>query len=318
MELLPFPPAAWVRPLLWPLRRLQSACPELFTNLLHVLAAIADPIIRLFLLRIRCLPADVPGQSARWWSLKGRQPDPRKAILWLPGGAFVARFRKEPAPVCPNQCTHSPDMFTAGVFTARLLPRLTGSVPHVLELRYKLPASPERTLQELREALSWLRAQGFEKVLLAGDSAGGYLALQGLLAEDTPGAVAGMMLCPWLDLALSGKSHHSNAERCFLHPRWLEASRAQFLQGKALASTWLEPSEKLRARPAFLVCSQGDALRDDTFLFAREAERQNLPLQLREVAGFHDSMLVPGFFDASHVQLFEDLAAFTAEHLSDR
>ena len=34
--------------------------------------------------------------------------------------------------------------------------------------------------------------------------------------------------------------------------------------------------------------------------------------------GFHDSMLVPGFFDASHVQLFEDLAAFTAEHLSDR
>ncbi|CAJ1343899.1 unnamed protein product [Effrenium voratum] len=190
--------------------------------------------------------------------------------------------------------------------------------PCLGELRYKLPASPERTLQELREALSWLRAQGFEKVLLAGDSAGGYLALQGLLAEDTPGAVAGMMLCPWLDLALSGKSHHSNAERCFLHPRWLEASRAQFLQGKALASTWLEPSEKLRARPAFLVCSQGDALRDDTFLFAREAERQNLPLQLREVAGFHDSMLVPGFFDASHVQLFEDLAAFTAEHLSDR
>eukprot|EP00913_Durusdinium_trenchii_P006683 g6280.t1 len=146
---------------------------------------------------LRCFDARLEGAtcSARWWSLRRCEVDPRSAILWLPGGAFLLRV-----PTCP--------IFAQRIWSALLaaeLPRLPG----ILELRYTLPADADTTLVQVQDALRYLRNEGYEKVILAGDSAGGYLSLRALL-EGSEGVVGALAICPWLDLALSAPSLQRN------------------------------------------------------------------------------------------------------------
>lgn len=300
---LPFPPW-WLCSILFaPLRWFQANFPDLFTTSVRLLLRLWDSVPGSDFGCLSCrwvqILADRPLDAA-WWCLKGHEVDERTVLLWLPGGAFLAQ---QP---------------TGWLFARRLLPQLAttaAAVPRVLELKYSLPTNPSTTLQQVRAAVQWLKSQGC-RVILSGDSAGGYMCIQALLA-DMPGVLGGVALCPWLDFTFSGASHRD--ARCFLQQRWLEAARDEFLGSADLevAKKWslcfaLTPSQqqKLRDSKVMVVSCDLDLVQSDAKRFAQLATVQYL-----EVAGFHDALLLPVFHDPSHQRAFEQIAEIGRAHV---
>ncbi|CAJ1339803.1 unnamed protein product [Effrenium voratum] len=209
-----------------------------------------------------------PEIKAEWLMLDEPHSDSSRVILYLPGGGFVARDH------------------TASVFAARVLARLAAkrqALPAILVLNYQLPAHPEHTKQEIEATIQWLRAQGFTDVLVAGDSAGGYLAVQTFL-EQSHRICGAVGICPVLDFTLSNQSHTRNSQSCFLTRRFTRYAREQFLgvsssdpTAEATArqhSLWISSIRTetgTPARPLFLVACEQDPLVDDVQNFAARA-----------------------------------------------
>jgi acetyl esterase/lipase len=87
-------------------------------------------------------------------------------------------------------------------------------------------------LDDARAAYRELASQhGAEHVAIAGDSAGGGLALS--LLQEEPRACCGVLLSPWTDLALTGASMESKAaDDPFLTRAGLEVGARQYLGGR--------------------------------------------------------------------------------------
>jgi epsilon-lactone hydrolase len=88
----------------------------------------------------------------------------------------------------------------------------------VLAIDYRLaPENPfPAALEDTLAAYRWLLEQGFDRsqIVIAGDSAGGGLALSALVSlRDAGNALPACAVCisPWVDLTLSGDSIHKNA-----------------------------------------------------------------------------------------------------------
>ena len=97
---------------------------------------------------------------------------------------------------------------------------------------FPFPAAIEDGEQAYRTLLS----QGVppQRLFLAGDSAGGGLALAVLLRArelGLPMARAAVLLSPWVDLSRQGKSILDNARFDYLTARNLETAAGQYLQG---------------------------------------------------------------------------------------
>jgi acetyl esterase/lipase len=122
------------------------------------------------------------------------------AVLYLHGGAYaVGSFRNY------------------GHFTWRIA---QAARARLLAIDYRL--APEHTypaaLDDALAGYRWLLTQGFspQRLLIAGDSAGGGLTLALLLKLREEGAAlpaAAVAISPWTDLALTGASLRTNAER---------------------------------------------------------------------------------------------------------
>ncbi len=145
-------------------------------------------------------PLTVAGRPAEW--VRGPRalsaPDDSAVVLYLHGGGYVFGSPR----------THR-----------NLVSRIShvSGLP-VLSLDYRLP--PVATLPApLEDALGAYRhlldaARPPERIVLAGDSAGGGLALASALAAaeaGLPRPAALVLLSPWVDLTLSGDSYVSNA-----------------------------------------------------------------------------------------------------------
>jgi len=98
-------------------------------------------------------------------------------------------------------------------------------VPPILVLNYTLPSNPQQVKQEVEVTLSWLRGQGFHEMLVAGDSAGGYLAVQTFLEQTHPKICGAVGICPPLDLTFSADSYERNTKSCFLTKKFVEYAR---------------------------------------------------------------------------------------------
>jgi epsilon-lactone hydrolase len=142
-----------------------------------------------------------------------------QAIVYLHGGAYVL-----------GSATAYRNF--AGQFAAR-----TGASVFVAD--YGL--APERPfpqgLQDARAVWQALQAEGFTKLAIVGDSAGGGLSLS-LLAWASAEAAAGRgvaplaatVMSPWIDLALTGDSHQTRAEEDpFITGAMMQTCAAQYL-----------------------------------------------------------------------------------------
>lgn len=139
---------------------------------------------------------DAAGTPATWFV----PADPSgTVILYLHGGGYVIGSRKSHSPFASH---------LAATTSARVL---------LLEYRLAPEHPAPAAIDDVVATHGWLLDQGVEPsdVVLAGDSAGGGLALSAMVAmrdAAAPSSGAGILLSPWLDLTLSGESMTTKAD----------------------------------------------------------------------------------------------------------
>ncbi len=144
------------------------------------------------------IEAVTPGKfKGEWVRTPGVRSD--AAMLYLHGGAYV---------FC-SPLTHR--HLVAGLSAATNLPAF--AVDYRLAPEAPFPAAVDDTLA----AYHWLIEQGFspDKIVVAGDSAGGGLTLALMISlrdAGLPLPAAGVLICPWVDLTLSGASYSATPE----------------------------------------------------------------------------------------------------------
>lgn len=226
----------------------------------------------------RSLPADIHHQSvpadaarglcaAEWLSAGAALDDELSAagpiVLYTHGGAYCFGSLASHRPAC--------------AYLARQLAREYASgAARVLSLDYRL--APEHPFPAaLDDALAWYRhvldsGAPAQRIVLAGDSAGGGLALACALAAQRsglPAPAAIVAFSPWVDLCCAGKSMRSLAHTEVMLPAHLPAQAADiYLNGHSaidpLASPLYASDDQLVALPPLQVfASHTEILLDD-------------------------------------------------------
>ena len=155
----------------------------------------------------------IPGE----WVKVGTQTNSRQVLLYVHGGAFVA-----------GSCLSSRSV-AARLAEACELTVLT--LNYRLAPEYSFPAAVE----DVSAAYRWLLASGVQphEIALAGDSAGGNIALAALLSlrdvgEPLPAAV--VLLSPWVDLSETSASRSTQADADpYLTPQFMRVAARQYL-----------------------------------------------------------------------------------------
>ena len=150
---------------------------------------------------------------------------------------------------------------------------------------HPFPAALEDALACYRWLLS--RGSAAREIALAGDSAGGGLALAALLAlkdagEPLPAAAA--CLAPWTDLAATGDSVRSNSEAdAWVYGDAVAAGAGLYLGNTPATHPLASPLYgELRGLPPLLIhVSDSELLRDDGLRLAERARRAGVPVRLR-------------------------------------
>ncbi|MGH7916801.1 MAG: alpha/beta hydrolase, partial [Candidatus Binataceae bacterium] len=147
---------------------------------------------------VKCEQVEAGGVPAEWIVPPNAAND--RVVLYLHGGGYV--------------------MGSINTHRAMIARIARAANARGLALTYRL--APEHpfpgALDDSVAGYKWLLAQGYKpgKIVIAGDSAGGGLALAALLAirdGGTPQPAAGILISPWNDLDGSGDSVKTRAER---------------------------------------------------------------------------------------------------------
>lgn len=146
----------------------------------------------------RRTPVDCAGVAAEWIAVPESRPE--RVLLYLHGGAFMFRFPATHAAMVARWCRP---------LGARAL-----MVDYRLAPEHPFPAGVE----DCHAAYRWLLAQGIDahRATIAGDSAGGNLALATLLrakAAGEPLPACAVLLSPVADFTLSSRSLVANERR---------------------------------------------------------------------------------------------------------
>jgi epsilon-lactone hydrolase len=145
-----------------------------------------------------CEKVNAGGVNAEWISVPGAAQD--RVILYLHGGGYVVGSIN----------THRAMVSRiARASDARAL-----AIDYRLAPEHPFPAAVDDTLAAYR----WLLAQGYKpnRIVIAGDSAGGGLTLAALLAirdAKLPMPAAAVPISPWADLEGTGESIRTRAAR---------------------------------------------------------------------------------------------------------
>ncbi|MDH8678144.1 alpha/beta hydrolase [Fusibacter bizertensis] len=133
-------------------------------------------------------------------TLRKREVTVKCAILYLHGGGYVGKLKNKHRLMALKYCESIPDVMV-------LMPDYRTAPEH------PYPAA----LEDALDAYSWLLEQGYneDQIVIAGDSAGGGLALAVCLylkhlKRKLPCAIVAMS--PWTDMTASGASYHFNYE----------------------------------------------------------------------------------------------------------
>lgn len=225
-------------------------------------------------------------------------------LLYLHGGGYLAGSPE----------THRP-------LVASLVRRVKGSafVP-----RYRLaPEHPfPAALDDARAAYRHLLTLGIapSRIVIAGDSAGGGLALALTLTlrdagDPLPAAV--VVFSPWTDLAATGRSIDENSERCAMFAGITIRRASKFYLGTSDPThPYASPLYgDFRGMPPLLVHASADeVLRDDAVRVAERARAAGVTVELRL---WHSVPHVWQFFPAilpEAEQSLEDSVRFITAH----
>ena len=171
---------------------------------------------------------DLDGMAAAWTRLQDPHGN-RHAVLYCHGGGYT-----------------SGNLGYSRVLASKIA-NVTGY--DVLSFEYRLaPEFPyPAAAEDARKAWNYLLTLGYapENLILAGDSAGGNLALvlcHSLKAEHRPLPGALLLMSPWTDMTMSGASYKERVEiDPMLTPEYIDAVRNAYAPGQDLSSPFLSP-----------------------------------------------------------------------------
>jgi len=212
--------------------------------------------------------------EAEW--LRPRNAHPTRVMLYLHGGGYVLG-----------------SLNTHRSLVGRLAQRCG---LNVLTINYrKAPDHPfPAALDDARRAYRWLLRHGHQPhdIVVAGDSAGGGLALALLLAlrdAGEPMPVAGIGLSPWTDLNLpvSALRRVAREEGLLLEALQMRNWGPLYAHKTALSHPLLSPLQAdLHGLPPLLIqVSTAEVLYDDALRFADKARAAGVPVTLQPFEG---------------------------------
>jgi epsilon-lactone hydrolase len=218
----------------------------------------------------------VDTKSARGWWMRPSLAENDGVILYLHGGAYIAGSAKA----------------YRGI--ASQLAGRTGRPVFVLEY----PLAPEATLPAAPDAVmaahEWLRASGNERIVYAGDSAGGGLALVTLArlahASRPSGAIAGVVFSPWVDLAFTGASmKDARIQDPLLTYENLQAGARMYLGGADSRDPRASPllGDLSKLPPLLIQVGSDERLLDDARQYAERAGGAGSQVRLEVWEGMH-------------------------------
>ena len=204
-------------------------------------------------------------------------------------------------------------------FAGRLA-RATGI--RTLVLNYRLaPEHPfPAAVDDAAAAYRWLLASGFtpDRIMLAGDSAGGGLVLAALLALRDAGdalPAGGVSISPWVDLACTGESNLPGAvDDPLIAEGTLESMRDQYAPDSA-TDPLVSPlyAELAGLPPLFVLAGTREVLIDDAVRLVERARAAGLDVEYFEGADLMHvwPVMVPGAPESEDA--LAQIAAFTAK-----
>jgi acetyl esterase/lipase len=213
-------------------------------------------------------PADVGGVLAEWVVAAG--VNARRVLLYLHGGAYQIGS--------PATLRHMIALISAAA-QARVL-----SVDYRLAPEHPFPAAVEDALTAYRFLLS--DGADADDVAIAGDSAGGGLALATLVALRDAGdrlPAAAVAISPWTDLALTGESLRTRADvDVMIKPAGMPETVATYLAGADPRHPYASPLyADLHGLPPVLIhVGDAEVILDDSTRFAAKARAADVDVTL--------------------------------------
>lgn len=251
-------------------------------------------------------PADMGGMKAEWMEMPRVAQD--RVLLLLHGGGYNAGSPR----------------------THRKFAALLSRAAHMRVITPDYRLAPEHVfpaaVKDALKAYGWLLEQGFteDKIVVAGDSAGGGLALSMMLALREARAKLprmAILMSPWTDLGVSSPSYERKRK---LDPvitkeglaeagRWYAGDRS--LSDPMASPLFADPS----GLPPLLIHVGGDeTMLDDSRIFSERAKAAGVDVTYREFPEMwhvhhHGAPDVP-----ESVQAFNEISAFIRSQFGDQ
>lgn len=217
-------------------------------------------------------PVQAGAVPCQWIAAPGARTD--RSIVYFHGGGF-----RLGSPASHNELMAA----ISAAAGARVL-----AVDYRLAPEHPFPAAHA----DAREAYLWLLSQGAApaQVALAGDSAGGNLALSLLVWLQSQGRAqpcAAWTLSAWTDLTASGSAYETRAALDPIHQRPMILATARNYLGEAdprdpLVSPLFAAPEQLAALPPMLLqVGERETVVSDSEDFARKARAAGAPAELQ-------------------------------------
>jgi acetyl esterase/lipase len=250
---------------------------------------------------IRVTPAELGGMPGEW--VEGPNPGDVVLLLYLHGGGYFGCSAKthRPITVCfarENFRVYAPDY--------RLAPE------------NKFPAALEDAVAVYQALLD--AGHPATRIVVAGDSAGGGLTLSLLLSLRSSGMplpAAAALFSPWTDLAATGESILSNADRCAMFNGPDIAPTALWYLGDADPKNPLASPlyANLAGLPPLLIhVGEDEVLRDDSTRLAEKSRAAGGPVELKIWPAVPHAWQLAPYLIPEARQSLRETAAFLRKH----
>jgi epsilon-lactone hydrolase len=248
-------------------------------------------------------PVEAAPVPMEWVYAKDASKD--KVLLYFHGGVYVIESAKSRRP------------FEAAISTAAGVRIL--SIDYRMAPEHPFPAAVE----DAKKAYKWLLEKGYKpgSIALAGDSAGGGLAIAVLLAlrnEKVKLPKAAVLLSPWTDLTLQSASIKSNkATDIPLPVEWALAMGKAYAGKAGLKHPQVSPlfSDPTGLPPLLIQAGSAEMLLDDSKGFARKAHEAGVDVSLQVYKGMWHVFQAYGSGVKEAQKAISEIGEFLKKHL---